>query len=476
MRSPADILIGTSTGTGFSCSREAEMALLGGLISYPEQILEMPDGVEADLHDPRHRCVFSALKSMWDAKEEIDAVKLKARLELSGRLEDAGGAGYIMELLDGCGRPQAAAEYAAIVSDFARRRTAQSAAKRYLDALGRGEDADAEAETLKKAMERAGDAPASDAGGPRMITEVRVEAEALRALPRIPTSIPGLDDAIGGGYLPRWTVIFGAFSGGGKTMLAVREAIHHASQGRPVLIISLELSAPEMVFRLDGALETPGIELPIWLWSETVDLEVIAKTIRQWATSIRAMRPDIPTPVVILDYIQLVQAPKQQTREREVAVAVQTLQRLARKHKLILIAGAQFNRASQTEERPHLHHLRESGQIEQSADLALLCAKDGETKLWIQVGKSRWSGAGAEFELSCDFAKCSLGSLSDSARFAELVEAVVKYLKIRGGTDTMRNVRNGIKLNGKHPSAYDIYDAAMTTTVFTAHGSTVKIS
>lgn len=455
-------------------SPEAEQAMLGGLIAYPGQMGDV-DGVEAHLHDPRHRLIFATMRDMAGKGEEIDAVTLNARLALSGRLGDAGGSAYLMGLVDGCGRLHAAGEYADVVRRYGVRRGAATAATRYVQALAKGTPVDGEADALRMALDGAERGLAGTEGTPRMLIEVRAAAVAAGAIPRIPTSIPGLDGAIGGGYMPGWTVIFGAFTGGGKTSICTREAIHHAAKGHPVLIVSLELSAMEVAGRIDQA-ATPGVELPIWIFADTCDLDAIHQCIQRWVKELRETDPKVLTPIVIVDYLQLVQAGRQQTREREVAIATQTLQRGARKGQYVLIAAAQFNRQSQGEERPQLHHMRESGQIEQSADLALLIAKDGEDRLWAKIAKARWGGAGVEFDLSCDFKTCRLGVMEEYEKYKALSDAVCNYLRLRAGHAKMRDLLMTVKWNGnKHPKRAEVYDAARACRGYEINGNDVKV-
>lgn len=301
---------------------------------------------------------------------------------------------------------------------------------------------------------------------PRLWTleEIRAERKAIGVIPRIPSSIPGLDQVIGGGYLPGWTVLFAAFTGHGKTSLEVREAIHHAAAGRPVLYVSLELTRHELDQKIEAATEgepSPG-DLTLRIVDEVSDLAGIVSVIERWADELGGGG----TPVVLVDFAQLVQSPAQPSREREVFVAVQTLSRLARKRGFLMIAAAQLNRQSQVDGRPKLHHLRESGGLEQFADLAILLDRTQEDRLSIGVGKARFGGTGRELELAVDFARCRLAPIQESAKWEPLAAKVVEFLSAAGGRAKVRDVCRAVWFGKGHPTVPDVVSAASATKVF----------
>jgi replicative DNA helicase len=442
------------------------MALLGSMIF---DLAAIPPALEivkpAMLHFPAHRTIFTAIARLHGEGRPVDLVILRDELSAHRQLDAVGGADYLMTLVEGVPNAANVGEYAKAVAGSARRRD-------LVEALGRAKAA-AEAGTLNgelAALESAIMAVADDhatnaASAARLWTleEIRAERKSIGIIPRIATSIPGLDALIGGGCLPGWTVLIAAFTGNGKTSLEVREAIHHAAAGRPTLYVSLELTRHELDQKIEAATEGEvAQDLPLRIVDEVSDLAGIVGVIERWADGVDAGQ----TPVVLVDFAQLVQSPAQPSREREVFVAVQTLSRLARRRGILLIAAAQLNRASQQEGKPKLHHLRESGGLEQFADLALLLDRTAEDRLWIGVGKARFGGTGKDLELSVDFARCRLAPIQESAKWEPLAAKVVEFLSAAGGRAKMREVYRNVWIGKDHPTAADVVSAASNTKVF----------
>jgi replicative DNA helicase len=291
----------------------------------------------------------------------------------------------------------------------------------------------------------------------------------------IPSSIPDLDECLSGGYRPGWLIIAGAFTAGGKTTFCVREAVHKASLEHPVLYVSCELGAVEVARKIDLASAEDGqppLDLPIWVEDGVTDLPAVISCIEDWAES----RDGGMCPLVILDYLQRVRAGSQANREREVATVAEELQQLARRTGIILVAAAQLNRQSQSDEKPSLHHLRESGLIEQTADVALLLTKTGPDQLRVSIGKNRWGASGHEVNLSVDFAKARIGALTEAQQMEPLARRVVEFLTGEGGRAKVRDISRRMKINGRHPSTPEIVTAASTTKLFSvANGEAMLV-
>lgn len=241
---------------------------------------------------------------------------------------------------------------------------------------------------------------------PQSYLELQAEVELLRAQPRLPLGIAGLDEALGGGVLPGWTVILGAFSGCGKTSLCLRTALNFTVRGHPTLYVTAELSGVEVAARLGGVVPQGDELKTLRIWYPDGNVLDLVEVVEEW---IRAGAGTSMTPVLIVDYLQKLRAPDgEQNRERQIAVVAETLQMLGRKHGILVIAAAQLNRKSQ-ENDPQLHHLRESGVVEQVADVALLLQKRKELPMKVIVAKHRWGKSDVELEVPVDFERLEFG-------------------------------------------------------------------
>jgi replicative DNA helicase len=309
---------------------------------------------------------------------------------------------------------------------------------------------------------------------PRQIAELLVEAERLATAPRLMSSIPGLNDAIGGGYHAGHTIMIGAFTSGGKTTASISQAAHSASHGHPTLYITLEISAVEVAAKLHRCLDGNSdsySSLPLGIEDSYRSLEAIKDCVRRWVAE---QDPSI-IPVVIIDYLQKIRVEGSNGREREVAIVAEHLQELGREVKATLILSAQLNRESQkTDEEPQLYHFRESGLIEQAADVALLIwrPKDTDNQINVKIGKNRWGGnVGKKFELSMDFERSWFGSLNEYQMNERLINAVVSYLQTAGGKAELRYISSGIKLDKKHPKVHEIVECSAISKKYTIDGN-----
>lgn len=304
---------------------------------------------------------------------------------------------------------------------------------------------------------------------PRTIEQIREIASKIPAVEPTPPSVIEFTDFLKGGFRPGWIVIVGAFTGGGKTTWCIRETVHKAYLGNPTLYVSCELAAVEVQAKIDLAAQEDGMPiptLPIWIEDRFSGLGDILRLIEDWKTS---LPPDSKTPVVILDYLQRVRSGSQSNREREVAVVAEELQQLARRTGIILIAAAQLNRSSQIEGNagPQLHHLRESGLIEQIADAAFLIHKTDEDRMTINLAKNRWGPGDRHVEYAVDFAMCRIKPLSHSEQLAPVIDKIVEYLQeSKDHKMKQRDLSRKVHVNGRHPTTKDLMEAARISMQF----------
>lgn len=202
------------------------------------------------------------------------------------------------------------------------------------------------------------------------------------------TGFVSIDATLGGGVRDGQLVVIGGRPGAGKSALMAQFAVHGATKGRPSLFVSLELTVPELMERISTSMEVANVRaLPMFFADKIYDLDKIASTAR-----VMVRRHGIR--MMLVDYLQLVHSglDSKTIREQQVAHCSRTLKRLAQELKIPIIIGSQLNRESQKKNaRPSLSEMRESGSIEQDADMVFLLSREqpGEPKTFIDLAKHR---------------------------------------------------------------------------------------
>jgi hypothetical protein len=232
---------------------------------------------------------------------------------------------------------------------------------------------------------------------PKTIAELRADAAELAKAPKIQLGLHGVDELLGGGMTARKTVVLGAFTSGGKTSVCLYEAILQAKAGHPVLYITAEEADVEIAARVESV--CPGDDLPFLnILPADGDIFDVLGAATRWVERDASDQ----CPIVIIDYLQRLRGPDAQGRERQVAVCCEEIQTFGRKTGALVIVAAQLNRKSK-EVEPEIFHLRESGLIEQIADVALLLGKVDQNTLRIKVGKNRKGRTGDVIDLAADW-------------------------------------------------------------------------
>lgn len=238
--------------------------------------------------------------------------------------------------------------------------------------------------------------------------ELRTRQEGPRVLF---SGLPAADQAgfvFGEGEL----AVLAARPGVGKTAMAAQVALYHASKGRGVMVASLEMSHKELAARILNGKARMGStmrtatriddstvqelrnardelgRIPLWLWSPG---RVSAAQIAAEASLCHAVQG---LRLLIVDYIGLVKYEgTQRERYMQVGEVVKQLRDIGQKLQIPVLALAQLSRAAESEE-PKLSHLRESGDIEQDADVVAFLHKESPTKTHLIVGKNRHGNSG----------------------------------------------------------------------------------
>jgi replicative DNA helicase len=386
---------------------EAEQMLLASLMAAPANAAEAAALVVADdFYKESHRRIYSAIVDLFMAGEPIEPLTVVEQLTKSGDVEAVGGRMGVLEVMDS---PYIAASYRTygeIVRDTATQRRLLQVGQRIeaLVAQREGETSDmlqsAEDLIFQLSQKRVrGDFK----GAHDLVVE---SMERLVAASERGSEITGLAtgysdfDRLTGGLRPANLVVVAARPSMGKTALALGIAEHAAlADQRSVAIFSLEMSSDELIQRLlcsaamvdASRLRTGRLSQDDWpRVSHAADRLSNAKifiddsegmTVGEMRTKARRLMSREGLDLVIVDYIQLMEGPRgrrDENRVQELSSISRSLKMMARDLGVPIICISQLNRApdARNDKRPLLSDLRESGAIEQDADLVLMIYRD----------------------------------------------------------------------------------------------------
>ncbi len=400
-------------------SEEAEMSLLGSLILDPKAVGE----VVSIAHGPElfyregHAQIYKSILALYDQHEGWDAVQLLEMLRDEGKLDEIGGIEYLKQLAESVPSAVNAPHYAKLVSSKHRLRALIDASWRIIyDAHNIGAlGPDGVATLLDKAeaeiYEISHDKTIRDVAPLADILQeeiARLEALEGRGLTGVATGYLELDKMLSG-LQQGEMLILAARPSMGKTALALNLAEQvafggatpwSAAQDEPAatVIFSLEMSRGSLAQRLISArsgidlhhLRTGQMGMKEWTQLHTscgelhdaplyID-DTPALTILQLRARARRMVSQFGVKVIIIDYLQLLTAPNvaRESRQVEVATISRGIKALARELHVPIVCLAQLNRGTEQREgnRPRMADLRESGSIEQDADVVMLLHRE----------------------------------------------------------------------------------------------------
>ncbi len=408
-------------------SDEAEQSVLGGLLIDIGAFDKAHPLTDAMFYRPEHAAIWRAIVAEHAAGHAVDVITVAERLGAVA-LDAVGGLVYLNSLAQSVPSARHVGAYARIIRERAVRRDMLAAARELVE-LAEGDSSNAE--TLDAMSARfAGLHVAQVKKAPRRLADIALmrtaHYEALQAgqvSPGTPTHIPTLDDALNGGLKGGKLIFIGARPAVGKTSLSMQILIEQAKAGRPGLFLSQEMAGEEVadravssLGRIDyGALQRGTMsaddwsraaemldaahDLPLWIDDQgSLTLEDIKHKVR----SVPGVK------VVVLDYLQLCAGAaksKSDNRNGEIEEISRGLKALTLELDLTIIALSQLNRKveERPNKRPQLSDLRDSGSIEQDADVIIFLWPvrdlDGGAKLvGLGVDKNR-QGRTAEMAL-----------------------------------------------------------------------------
>ena len=386
---------------------EAEASLLGAiLLSKDAMAVANERGLRSDeFYKPTHQFVFDAMRALNTAGEPIDAVTVADELRRSAQLDAVGGVEALVALQNATPSVTSAERYVRIVRDTAALRRLIAVAADIAEIGFSGPDDVARA--LDEAESRVFDVSERNVGDSSrrletLMSEVmeRLEerASSRDVITGLPTGLHDLDRILLG-FQPGTLNILGARPAMGKSALALRIAVHAAqAAAKPVLFFSLEMGAAELAqrvlaseARVDSTLLRNGrVTQNDWqkigLALGTLSVPLIIDD--SPGTSVAAIRARARRTVsregglglIVIDYLQLMGADdnKPENRQLEVSEISRKLKLLAREFGIPVLALSQLSRAleARTDKRPTLSDLRESGALEQDADVVMFLYRD----------------------------------------------------------------------------------------------------
>lgn len=388
-------------------SQEAEMAVLGAVLLSPDVALAQVLGrlEEEDFYYAAHRTIYREIVAIESVQKAVDVVTLSQRLRDKGQLEEVGGAGYLTDLQVNVPVAAHLEHYIDIVAEkHLLRKLIQSAHDIIVRSFEQQDDVatwvdEVEQEIFQITAEKS-------KTGPVHVKEVLHDA--VKSIERLFDShgLTGLAtgyrdlDRLTAGLHPGNIIVIAARPSMGKTALAMNIAEHVAvDQGLPVGVFSLEMSSEELVKRLlcgrarvnlravqDGFLNEARdfgpltaaasllMKAPLYI-DDTAGL-----TVNQVRARARRMKQQYDIKLLVIDYMQLMRAPSRRadsSRQVEISDISAGVKALAKELQIPIIVLSQLNRQPEQREggRPKLSDLRESGSIEQDADVVGLLVR-----------------------------------------------------------------------------------------------------
>lgn len=390
-------------------SLEAERAVLGAILIDNVMLAEAKQTVTgAHFFRKAHQVMFEAMEALADAKQALDYVTLADHLEARGLLDLAGGRAYIGSLTDGVPRATNVEYYAGIVKEKAMRRSLMAQARALVTEADSSESVSQVIDAgIQALVALSGDAAPGDlVGGLQLAVEAEnwldevARRRSDRKVAGVSSGLPALD-AMTDGFQAGQLIILGARPSQGKSAAALQFAL--AAEG-PCAFFSLEMSRDQLAARaiallgridgwamrqgrltrdecdrmLDGFRQLRESQLLI---DDTPRLSVA-----QLRSKARRLQITRGLSLVVCDYLQLMtpsgSGKRDSNREQEVAGLTRGLKQAAKELKVPVIALAQLNRATESgrDKEPTLANLRESGAVEQDADLVLFIHRqDGQS-------------------------------------------------------------------------------------------------
>lgn len=386
-------------------SLDAERAVLGSVLLKPDVCDDVALVVrQDDFHDEAHRLLYEHLLDLHDSGKRVDVTIVAERLRTKGDLERVGGADALADILRSVPHAAHATHYAEIVRDKSMLRSLIDAGTDILrDAYDSPDEprsllARAE-ERIFSILERRSSAEAKPIRTVLEESLVRMDARMKheQALGGVETGFTELDTLCGGMHNSE-LIILAARPSMGKTALAMNIAEHVAVDAKlPVLFVSLEMACLELADRLlcssarvnghrlrNGTISQEDRRRLVQKSSEISAAPLFiddtpGRTLTEIAAVGRRLKRKQGLSMIVIDYLQLIEPDNpRDPRQEQVARIARRLKMMSRELDIPVLCLAQLNRQAEVsrDNRPRLNHLRESGAIEQDADVVMFVHRE----------------------------------------------------------------------------------------------------
>ena len=385
-------------------SIEAELSVLGAMMLKKEAVTQAIELLRADeFYRQAHRVVFEAMESLVRDGEPVDIVTVTESLRKSGLLEQVGGITFLANLTNSVPSTANLAHYAKIVKEKAILRALIDVSTEIAGMAYEG------SEDIAVQLDGAEQKILAIAGGRTTgaftpIKDVVFDAvDRISELSKAKGGITGLStglatlDSVTRGLQKSDLIIVAARPAMGKTAFVLNLATHVALQGGTVAFFSLEMPREQLMHRIfcaEGQIDATHLargELDEEEWSRLVKVadrmiktnlyfdDTSSTTVMDIRTRARRLKAERGLDLIAIDYLQLIQAPgRAENRTLAVAEMTRSLKVLARELSVPIIVLSQLSRATEgrSDKRPMLSDLRESGSLEQDADIVMFLYRE----------------------------------------------------------------------------------------------------
>lgn len=383
----------------------SERAVLGSILINPDKIVTVSEYLKSDdFYNPANRLLFKIMQGLFERGEAIDTLTIKSELEVNDDLEKIGGIPYLVEIVNAVPTSSHAEHYAKIV---AKKSQLRSIIGNLSDSIGNAYDEDMDVDEIIAKAEQSliAVSQSSNKSSFRPIHDVLLENHVkIEERSNNTSQITGIEsgfydfDKLTTGLHEDQLIILAARPAMGKTALALNIAQNVATKsGKAVAVFSLEMGAESLVERMLSAegtiinhhIRTGNLTVDEWqrliyaqgqLAEAPIYIDDTAG-IKIGDIRARARRLSQETDglgLIVIDYLQLIQGSRSVNRQQEVSEISRQLKIIAKELKVSVIALSQLSRnvEQRQDKRPILSDIRESGSIEQDADIVAFLYRD----------------------------------------------------------------------------------------------------
>ena len=386
---------------------EAEQAIIGSMLTDKDAVISAIEVLkEEDFYREDNKAIYSAILNLYNRAEPIDIITVKAELESMGKFEQVGGLEYLAELPEKVPTTANASKYIKIVEEKSELRTLIKAANEIIES---GYDPTEDVEDIMEGAEKKifNIMQKKNQKGYTPIKDVLVDSFTLleelynrkQHITGVPSGFSELDYKTAG-FHSSDLILIAARPAMGKSAFALNIATNAAVKSNvPVVIFSLEMSKEQMVNRIlcseamvdSNKVRTGKLEEDDWAKlagaigplseAEIYIDDTPGISVTEIRAKCRKLKLEKNIGMVVIDYLQLVQGSnnrKNGSREQEISEISRSLKILAKEIGVPVIALSQLSRAveQRPDHRPMLSDLRESGAIEQDADIVMFLYRD----------------------------------------------------------------------------------------------------